>query len=59
MTEVLLQRPTNPYGESKLMLETVLRWAQERSGIQPVFLRYFNACGATEKYGETTSRRLT
>ncbi|HRV30774.1 MAG TPA: UDP-glucose 4-epimerase GalE [Kiritimatiellia bacterium] len=52
MTEVLPQRPTNPYGESKLMLETVLRWAQERSGIQPVFLRYFNACGATEKYGE-------
>ena len=52
MTEALPQRPTNPYGESKLMLETALSWAQERSGIQPVFLRYFNACGATEKYGE-------
>ncbi len=52
MTETMPQRPTNPYGESKLMFETALRWEQERRGIQPVFLRYFNACGATEKYGE-------
>lgn len=52
MTELLPQRPTNPYGESKLMFETALRWEQERHGIQPVFLRYFNACGATEKFGE-------
>lgn len=52
MTEALPQRPTNPYGESKLMFETALRWEQERRGIQPVFLRYFNACGATEKHGE-------
>ena len=52
MTEALPQRPTNPYGESKLMFETALRWAQERKGLQPVFLRYFNACGATEKFGE-------
>jgi len=52
MTEELPQRPTNPYGESKLMFETALRWEQQRRGLQPVFLRYFNACGATEKYGE-------
>ena len=52
MTEAMPQRPTNPYGESKLMFETALRWEQERRGLQPVFLRYFNACGATEKYGE-------
>ena len=52
MTEELPQRPTNPYGESKLMFETALRWEQERRGLRPVFLRYFNACGATEKYGE-------
>ena len=52
MTEELPQRPTNPYGESKLMFETALRWEQERRGLQPVFLRYLNACGATEKYGE-------
>ena len=52
MDETLPQRPTNPYGESKLMFETALRWEQQRRGIQPVFLRYFNACGASEKYGE-------
>ena len=52
MTEDMPQKPTNPYGESKLMLETVLRWANQRHGIQPVFLRYFNGCGATEKFGE-------
>lgn len=52
MTEQLPQKPTNPYGESKLMLETAMRWEQQRRNLQPVFLRYFNACGATEKYGE-------
>lgn len=52
ITEDVPQRPVNPYGESKLMFEQVLRWAQERKGIEPVFLRYFNACGATEKFGE-------
>ena len=52
MTETLPQRPTNPYGESKLMCEKILDWARERSGIRPTFLRYFNACGATAKYGE-------
>lgn len=52
MTEDLPQKPVNPYGESKLMFERVLLWAQEIHGIQPVFLRYFNASGATEQYGE-------
>ena len=52
MTEDMSQRPTNPYGESKLMLETALEWSSRRKGLQPVFLRYFNACGATERLGE-------
>ncbi len=52
MTENMPQKPTNPYGESKLMLERIMLWEQERHGLQPVFLRYFNACGATEKFGE-------
>ena len=52
MTEDLPQRPQNPYGESKLMLEKVLLWHQQIHGVEPVFLRYFNACGATKKYGE-------
>ena len=52
MTEELPQRPTNPYGESKLMLEKILLWCQERKGLEPVFLRYFNACGAMPNRGE-------
>jgi UDP-glucose 4-epimerase len=52
MTEDLPQRPTNPYGESKLMFEKILNWCGERYGLKSVFLRYFNAAGATEKYGE-------
>ena len=46
------QVPENPYGESKLMFEKILTWHQERQGLRPVFLRYFNACGATKKFGE-------
>lgn len=52
MTETLPQLPTNPYGESKLMLEKVLLWYKQLHGLKPVFLRYFNAAGATVKYGE-------
>lgn len=52
MTEDLPQRPINPYGESKLMFEKVLQWYQQLHGIEFVALRYFNAAGATEKFGE-------
>jgi len=44
--------PTNPYGESKLMIEKILRWSHEIHGIRWVALRYFNACGALEARGE-------
>lgn len=40
------QRPLNPYGESKLMAEKLLRWYGEIHGIKWVALRYFNAAGA-------------
>lgn len=50
--ETLPQRPINPYGESKLIFEKILRWYDEIHGIKSVALRYFNAAGATEKYGE-------
>jgi UDP-glucose 4-epimerase len=50
--ETLPQKPINPYGESKLMFEKVLRWYDEIHGLKYVALRYFNAAGATEKYGE-------
>lgn len=52
ITEDTPQRPVNPYGESKLMFERVLGWYQKIYGIKPVFLRYFNASGATLRFGE-------
>lgn len=52
MDECTPQHPKNPYGESKRMVERVLDWTGRIHGIQTVFLRYFNACGATKKYGE-------
>ncbi|HLZ69819.1 MAG TPA: UDP-glucose 4-epimerase GalE [Dehalococcoidia bacterium] len=45
-------RPVNPYGESKLIVEQMLRWYDECHSIKSVALRYFNASGATEKRGE-------
>lgn len=50
--ETLPQVPINPYGESKLLFEKVIRWYQEIHGLKYVALRYFNAAGASEKYGE-------
>lgn len=44
-------KPVNPYGESKLMTETTLRWMDQCSGLRSVILRYFNACGAESKFG--------
>ena len=52
MTEDLPQRPINPYGESKLMFEKILKWYQEIFKLEFVAFRYFNAAGASEKFGE-------
>ena len=52
MTEDLPQRPINPYGESKLMFERILGWYQQLHGLEFVALRYFNAAGASAKFGE-------
>lgn len=38
--------PTNPYGESKLLTEKMLRWYGEIHGFKYAILRYFNVCGA-------------
>ncbi len=38
--------PENPYGESKLMVEQMLRWFDACHGFRSVILRYFNAAGA-------------
>ncbi len=40
------QKPTNPYGESKLMFEKILKWYDIAYGIKSISLRYFNAAGA-------------
>ncbi len=50
--ETLPQRPINPYGESKLAFERILRWYGEIHGLRFVALRYFNAAGASAKFGE-------
>jgi UDP-glucose 4-epimerase len=52
MTEDLPQRPINPYGESKLMFEKMLNWYHQIHGLEFVAFRYFNAAGASEKFGE-------
>ncbi len=46
------QNPINPYGESKLMFEKILRWFSQIHGLIFTSLRYFNAAGASEKFGE-------
>lgn len=46
--------PTNPYGESKLAVEKILKWCDRAYGIKYTILRYFNAAGAhiSGKIGE-------
>ncbi len=52
MDETLPQHPESVYGDSKYVCEHIFGWGGEIHGIECVFLRYFNACGATAKYGE-------
>ena len=52
ITEDLPQNPINPYGESKLMFEKILQWFRKLHGLEFVAFRYFNAAGASEKFGE-------
>jgi UDP-glucose 4-epimerase len=44
--------PTNPYGESKLLSEHMMRWMSGAHGLKFAALRYFNVAGAIEGYGE-------
>ena len=41
--------PGSPYGESKLMIERTLKWADACCGLRSACLRYFNAAGADAK----------
>jgi UDP-glucose 4-epimerase len=42
------QNPTNPYGESKRMVEGMLKWAERAHGLSWAALRYFNVAGASK-----------
>ena len=44
--------PLNPYGETKLAFERALHWYCAAYGLSYVSLRYFNAAGASERFGE-------
>ena len=45
-------KPTNAYGESKLMVECMLEWIHRVHGLRYASLRYFNVAGAIAGYGE-------
>ena len=45
-------KPVNSYGESKLMFERILNWYEYAYGINYISLRYFNAAGASQRFGE-------
>ncbi|WP_077307271.1 UDP-glucose 4-epimerase GalE [Terribacillus halophilus] len=46
LTEDLDTNPESPYGESKLMMEKMMKWCDQAYGIKFVSLRYFNVGGA-------------
>lgn len=50
------KEPVNAYGESKLQFERIMRWYRLSCGLNHVSLRYFNACGATERCGEARKK---
>jgi UDP-glucose 4-epimerase len=45
-------RPTNTYGETKLLVERMLEWFNRIHGLRYACLRYFNAAGAAGAQGE-------
>jgi UDP-glucose 4-epimerase len=45
-------RPTSPYGDTKLFIETVLNRYDAAYGLRYAALRYFNAAGASTRFGE-------
>ncbi|MDQ0205287.1 UDP-glucose 4-epimerase GalE [Alkalicoccobacillus murimartini] len=49
IVESLPTAPTNPYGETKLAIEKMLKWSDQAYGLKSVCLRYFNAAGADPK----------
>ncbi len=54
ITEDARLQPTNAYGESKLLVEHILRWFHQIHGFRYASLRYFNVAGAPEENGTIT-----
>lgn len=52
--ETAVTNPTNTYGETKLMMEKMMKWCEQAHGLRYVALRYFNVAGAraTGEIGE-------
>ena len=48
ITEDSVQKPINPYGQTKLDVETLLRSLAPATGLSFAAFRYFNAAGASE-----------
>lgn len=44
--EDMLETPTNTYGETKLTIEKMMKWADQAHDIKYIALRYFNVAGA-------------
>lgn len=55
--ELHVQKPINPYGNSKLMVEQILTDFDQAYGLKSVSLRYFNAAGA-DPDGELGERHI-
>lgn len=47
ITEDTPLAPINPYGETKMMMEMMMHWADQADGIKSIALRYFNVAGAS------------
>ena len=48
--------PCNSYGDSKLTFEKLLAWYRVAHQLDYICLRYFNACGASERCGESRKK---
>jgi len=52
ITEDHPQKPLNAYGESKAVFERIMLWYHRAYGLKFGALRYFNAAGASKRFGE-------
>lgn len=52
ISEQAESKPINPYGQSKLIFETILGWYYQIHAVRSISLRYFNAAGAAYGIGE-------